>query len=226
MAAFKVSESTSKLLKNFAGISNSVLLREGSEQRTMAVGKSVLAVAELPEAWPVETGIFDLNSFLGVLSLFKAPAIDFQEGVMAVASGSSRIRYRISDPSTIQVPPSKNLKTTNPGVTFTFSEDALSQLNKTCAMLKLASVSLTVAAGAVTVRAADAKNPNSHAYEYVVPEKDATFHDASFERVIAFKQEHLAMLLDGSYDVSLSDWSYGHLKHQAEPVSYFIVGQV
>jgi hypothetical protein len=40
-----------------------------------------------------------------------------------------------------------------------------------------------------------------------------------------FSTEHLAMLMPGAYDVSLSSWKYGFFEHKTEPVSYFIVVQ-
>lgn len=224
MAAFKVSKSTSKILKNFAGISNSILLTEGQTQKTIQSSKSVLAVAELPEAWPHETGIFNLNMFLGVLSLFESPEIAFGDDSMTISQGKSRIKYRYSDPSTILVPPSKTLPNSNPSVEFTLG-DALVQLNKSCSMLELPSIRIRVTAGDVTVEASDAKNPASHTFAYDVPSEEVTLHDASFSTDITFKQEHLAMLLDGNYRVALANWKYGYFVHQSEPVSYYIVAQ-
>lgn len=222
---FEVSKTTLGLLKNFARISNSVLLTEGRIQKTMASGKSVLAIAEFPEAWPKETGIYDLSSYLGTLSLFDKPGIEFADEAFIISEGKSRIKYRYSDPSTIQTPPNKELATANPSVTFTLPSDLLARIKKTAAMLfKDGVVSISVEAGDVVIRVSDIKNPTSHAFEHTLDAKEVTLHDNA-DIVRNFREEHFGMLLDGSYTVSLGAWKWAFLKHTSEPISYFIVGQ-
>lgn len=220
-----ISETTTKILQNFAGIASSLLLAPGTKQRTMASGKSVLAVADFPEPWPQETGIYDLNAFLGALSLYTKPEVTFEETAMLIKSGNSRLRYKYSDPSTILTPPNKVLPTANPKVEFTLFDGALNQLNKSMRMLSLPIVTVSADKGVVTVTAADVKNPASHAFEYTVPASDVKVHDENYVSKLDFKQEHIAMLLAGSYNVAMSTWPYAHLTHSAEPVQYFIVAQ-
>ena len=232
---FTISDVTSKLLRNFVGIQNSVLLQPGKQQATVASGKSLFAIAQLPDDWPQETGIYDLNTFLGTLSLFSKPtvAFDTDKGVMVIQAGASKVKYRMSDPSTILTPPpdepGNKLKTDNPGVTFTLSDKSLGQLNKSCAVLGLMSatgqVVIDASGGAVVVRGRDEKNPTAHSFEIEIPEKEVTFHQPNFTKKLVVKTEYMAMLLDGGYDISLSDRKYGYFKHQTEPVAYFIVGQ-
>lgn len=224
MATFKVSDSTIRVLKNFSGISNMLMLQEGRTQKTVAANKSILAQAELSEAWPKDTGIYDLGKFLGAMSLFKNPAIDFKDEHMLLVAGGSRVRYRYADPSVLPEIPNKTLPTKDPAVEFTL-DGALQQLNKTCSLLELSAVTVTCAAGTVTLRAIDAKLPDQHAFEFEVDEKDATFHDPKFNKTIVFKQENLAKLLEGPYNVLLGAWKYGFFQHTKEPVSYYIVGQ-
>lgn len=233
VTAFSVSDQTNKILRNFAGIQNSVLLQPGKQQATVASGKSLFAVAQLSEDWPQETGIYDLNTFLGTLSLFTKPDIQFEKNVMIISSGGSKVRYRISDPTTILTPPAdepgNKLKTDNPGVTFVLSEASLAQLNKSCSVLGLMTstgqVVIDVKDEAVVIRGTDEKNPTAHSFEFDVPQKDTTFFTPGFTKQIIFKTEYIAMLLDGAYEVSLSTRKYGYFKHQSVPVSYFIVGQ-
>jgi len=225
MASFAVSDITAKILKNFAGISDQILLVEGKTQKTVASGKSVLAIAELPEAWPQETGIFSLNTFLGTLSLFTKPEIEFDEDVMVIRGEGSRVRYRISDPSTITQIPNKTFPTQNPEVLFVLSDKVLAQINRTCSLLELNTVVISADGGRIFVRASDAKNPKSHAFEFEVPPQDIKHGSGKFTKELPLKQEHVAMLLDGSYEVSVSSWSYAYFKHTSVPISYFVVGQ-
>lgn len=228
MAAFVVSGVTQKILKNFSGISNSVLLAEGKSQRTIAQGKSVLALAEFPEAWPRETGIYDLDKFLGILSLDAKPAIEFEDEAMVVSSGSTRVNYRYSDPTTILVAPSKVLPTTDPAVEFTLSEAVLERLGKVVSMLDLDqlvfSVSIIGDSKEISVRVKDAKNAISHTAVTTIPSEDIVAH-RDYAADMNFKAEHFKMLLDGAYTVSLSKWPYGFFAHKTEPVAYYVVAQ-
>lgn len=220
-----ISETTTKLLQNFANISGSILLVPGTKQRTVAAGKSVLAVAELSEPWPQETGIYDLHAFLGALSLYSKPEVTFEETAMSIKSGNSRLRYKYSDASTILTPPAKVLPTANPKIEFTFHDGALQQLNKSMRMLSLPIVTISVSKGKIVVTAADVKNSASHAFEYTVPDADVKVSDDAYVGKLDFKQEHINMLLAGSYNIAMSSWPYAHLKHQTESIEYFIVAQ-
>lgn len=228
MSNFAVSETVSKILKNFSQVSNSVLLREGNQQRTMVPGKSVLVTAEFPEAWPRETGIYDLSQFLGTMSLFKQPELTFGDDAMTIEQGKSRIKYRYSDPSTIKVPPDKTLKVSEPSVEFVLTADALTQIIKTCNLLSLDVVTLDVdtdRAQQVIIRAGNSKNLISHAFQYDVEPVNVTAHEDGFEKTIVLSKEHVAFLLDGNYTVSLAKWAYAYFRHQTIPITYHIVGQ-
>jgi len=221
--AFEISKTTHKILKNFAGMSNSLLLVPGEKQSTVA-GKSVLAIADLKEGWPKETGIYDLSTFLSTLSLFENPTLEFGDEAFTLSKDKSRIKYRYSDPSTIPASPNKTLKTDNPDVTFELADSALQQLLKTIRVLQLPAVSISLEAGDVVVRALDPKNSTSHAFEYTVPSDMVTLTNKKAKVSLVFDQQHIGYLLDGTYQVTLSSsWNYGYFQHKTEPVSYFVV---
>lgn len=226
MATFQVSDKTTKILKNFAAISNSLILVPGKDQRTLAKGKSMLALAQLPEAWPIETPIYDLNRFLGTLSAFKTPNIEFAEDRMKITDGRVRAGYRLSDPSTIAPAPSKTLPTDDPKIKFTLSEADLDQLGKLVSLLESDTVTVIVENGNVTLTATDAKNPAAHDSALDIASSDIVVADPEWSFTIAFSAEHIALLLSGSYEVSISDWKYGYFQHKTDPVAYYIVAQV
>lgn len=228
MAAFVVSGTIQKILKNFSSVSGQILLAEGKTQKTIAQGKSVLVIAEFPDAWPRETGIYDLDKFLGILSLDSKPEIEFGDESMVISSGASSVNYRYSDPTTILMPPNKTLATDNPAVEFTLSEATLSRLAKVTSMLDLDSVVFKVnvqgTEKSITVAAKSAKNAISHSASIVVPSEDIVVH-RDFTANMNFKSEHFRLLMDGAYTVHLSTWPYGFFTHKTEPVSYFVVSQ-
>ena len=65
----KLSDKTLLLLKNFSGINQSILFRQGNKLRTISVMKNILAEAEITEEFPKDFGIYDLNQFLNGLNL-------------------------------------------------------------------------------------------------------------------------------------------------------------
>ena len=75
----KLSDNTLTILKNFAGINNSILVKEGTKLRTISVAKNILAEADITEEFPRDFAIYDLNQFLNGLSLHADPDLDFQE---------------------------------------------------------------------------------------------------------------------------------------------------
>ena len=59
----KLSEKTFTLLKNFATINNSVLVKQGSKLRTISIAKNILAEATVNEEFPRDFAIYELNQF-------------------------------------------------------------------------------------------------------------------------------------------------------------------
>ena len=47
----KLSDNTLNILKNFAGINNSILVKEGNRLRTISVAKNILAEADIKETF-------------------------------------------------------------------------------------------------------------------------------------------------------------------------------
>lgn len=230
MPAFVVGDSTQKILKNFSNINGSLLLRDGKKQKTMLASKAVLAIADLPDAWPKETGVYDLNMFLGVLSSFPRPGIQFNDDAMIIVDDTKgsklSIKYRYSDPSTILATPNKDLPSNNPDVEFTLSETVLAQVKKTASTLKLASVTLHIDKSDVSITAQDPKaEKTSHALKLDIASEDVQSHK-SLQRTMTFKGEHLGLLVDGTYNVSVaSGWKYAFFSNKSLPISYYIVEQ-
>ena len=79
-----LSKRTINILKNFSTINQSVLFTTGNTVRTINQAKTLMAQTTLAETFPFEFGIYDLNQFLGVVSLFDEPALDFNQKYVTV----------------------------------------------------------------------------------------------------------------------------------------------
>ena len=78
----KLSGETVDVLKNFSNINQNILIKEGTQLRTMSTMKNILAEAPIKEVFPREFGIYDLTEFLGVLTLVNDAKM--KDGMLAI----------------------------------------------------------------------------------------------------------------------------------------------
>ena len=115
----KLSDNAIAILKNFAGINNSILVKEGNKLRTISVAKNILAEAEIKEEFPRDFAIYDLNQFLNGLSLHQDPDLDFQQDTyLSIKEGKRRVKYFFADPNVIIAPPEKDITLPTQDVCF------------------------------------------------------------------------------------------------------------
>ena len=106
----KLSDQTLNILKNFAGINNSILVKQGTQLRTISVAKNILAEASIDEDFPRDFAVYDLNQFLNGLTLHQDPDLDFSpESYISIKEGKRRVKYFYADPAVIVSPPEKEI---------------------------------------------------------------------------------------------------------------------
>ena len=99
LESMKLSDITLELLKNFAGINNSILVKQGNKLRTISVAKNILAEADITEDFPKDVAIYDLNQFLNGLSLHQDPNLDFSEdSYLTIREGKRCLLYTSPSP--------------------------------------------------------------------------------------------------------------------------------
>ena len=186
----KLSEQTVNILKNFSTINQNILVKEGSQLRTMSTMKNILAEAPVTEDFPQDFGVYDLNEFLGVLTLVKGAEIEFGDSFLTVNGGKTKVRYFYSDPSILTTPP-ETFNAPECDVTFTVSQTVLANVLKASAVMQLPDVVLSNG----KIVATDLKNVTSNNFtEDLDSSGDFEFH---------FKADNLKMI-PGDYQVSAS----------------------
>ena len=85
----KLSNNTVQVLKNFASINQNLVIKEGNEIKTMSAMKNIVAKATVEETFPKQVAIYDLNEFLGCLSLFKSPVLSFNNTSVTITEENS-----------------------------------------------------------------------------------------------------------------------------------------
>ncbi len=193
----KLSDKTLSLLKNFSGINQSILFKEGDKLRTISVMKNILAEATITETFPKDFGIYDLNQFLNGLNLHQTPELDFEnDKYVMIREGKSRSKYFFADPSVIVTPPDKEILLPSEDVCFVLNTQQLDKLLKAAAIYQLPDLSAVGEAGVVKLVVRDKKNDTSNDFSIVVGETDSIF-------TFNFKVENIK-ILPGSYEVVIS----------------------
>ena len=193
----KLSDHTLNILKNFAGINNSILVKQGTQLRTISVAKNILAEASIDEDFPRDFAVYDLNQFLNGLSLHQDPDLDFSPpSYISIKEGKRRVKYFYADPNVIVSPPEKEITLPSEDVHFQLDSSALEKLLKAAAVYQLPDLSAVGEAGVVKLVVRDKKNDTSNEFAVVVGETDKEF---SFN----FKVENIK-IIPGAYDVVVS----------------------
>ena len=211
----KLSDNTVALLKNFAGINNSILVKQGNRLRTISVAKNILAEAEITEEFPRDFAIYDLNQFLNGLSLHQDPDLDFvEESYLSIKEGKRRVKYFFADPNVIISPPEKEIKLPSEDVCFQLDSVTLEKLLKAAAVYQLPDLSAVGEAGVVKLVVRDKKNDTSNEYSIVVGETDAEF-------TFNFKVENIK-IIPGAYDVIVSQKLLAQFTNPKYNLCYYI----
>ena len=211
----KLSDSTLAVLKNFAGINNSILVKKGNQLRTISVAKNILAEAEIPEDFPRDVAIYDLNQFLNGLSLHQDPNLDFTEDShITIKEGRRRVKYFYADPQVIIAPPEKEINLPTKEVCFQLESTSLEKLVKAAAVYQLPDLSVIGENGEITMVVRDKKNDTSNEYAVNVGETDKDFE-------FNFKMEKIK-IIPGAYDVVISSKLLSEFTNTQYNLKYFI----
>jgi hypothetical protein len=211
----KLSDSTLAVLKNFAGINNSILVKKGNQLRTISVAKNILAEAEIPEDFPRDVAIYDLNQFLNGLSLHQDPNLDFTEDShITIKEGKRRVKYFYADPQVIIAPPDKEINLPTQEICFQLESNSLEKLVKAAAVYQLPDLSVIGKNNEIHMVVRDKKNDTSNEYSIYVGETDSTFE-------LNFKMENIK-IIPGPYDVIISSKLLSEFTNKQYNLKYFI----
>ena len=210
-----LSDKTLTILKNFAGINNSILVKEGNQLRTISIAKNILAEAQIDEDFPREFGIYDLNQFLNGLGLHQDPDLDFSpESYISIKEGQRRVKYFYADPNVIVAPPEKEITLPSEDIHFQLESLSLEKLLKAAGVYQLPDLSAVGEAGVIKLVVRDKKNDTSNEFAVVVGETDKVF---SFN----FKVENIK-IIPGAYDVVVSSKLLSKFTNTQHDLKYFI----
>ena len=209
----ELSNRTVEILKNFSLINQSILVHPGSRLRTISHSSTILGDAGVDENFEQGFAIYDLPRFLGALQLFDKPQLDFNERSVKISSseGQASIECVYANPEMIIQPP-ETLNIPAALVTFNITEQQLSSLTRSAALLQATHFVFSGKDGKITVGAIDPSNEDGDEYYDVLGETDQTFDmyikvenlrlfplnyqvDVTNGRALVFKADKLAYIV-------------------------------
>lgn len=191
----KLSKETLALFKNYAGINSNLLLKTGNKLSTISSQKNVMSDVTVTETFPVEFGIYDLNEFLGAMSIFDDPELTFDVKVCKITQGNMSIKYFAADASVLTAP-TKSITFPTAEINFELSNQMLTMIQRTASVLKASDVSIVGEGGKITIVVGDKKNATGNSFQEPVGTTDKNFK-------VNLKVENLKMI-PGDYSVSVS----------------------
>ena len=210
----ELSKETLALIKNFASINGSIILKQGKKLATISEGKNVMAEVSITESLPMDFPIYDLGEFLNVVSLFPTTNLDFSEKYVTVSDGgTSKIKYFAAGEGLVKSAPN-TVKFPGEDVTFKLDAAQLAMIQRTSAVLKAGDVSIVGDGTNLKVLVSDKKNATSNAYEVIIGETSEEFK-------ANIKVENLKMLAN-DYDVAISKKKISRFKHTASDLTYYV----
>ena len=211
----KLSNETVAILKNFAAINQNIQFKEGSTLTTISPQKNILTKAEINETVPSTFAIYDLNRFLGAISLFDKPELNVGENKLTIQSKDGfQLDYVYGDPSMLVLPPEKTLDFPDPEISFKVTKETYDACLKMAQVLSLPELVVHGDGEKVFLVATDTNNDSSDEFRREVGTTDKQFQ-------MIFKIENMK-LLSGGYNVGISSKGISHFKHEHSNLEYWI----
>jgi hypothetical protein len=209
----QLSKETLAVLKNFASINDNILLKPGSKLATISAQKNIMASMTVGESFEQEFGIYNLNEFLGALSLFGEPELEFNDKFVLLSEGRNSIKFFAADPSVLVVP-TKEINFPSADVEFTLSQEDLNVVLRTASILRAPDVAIDGNGSRLSVIVSDKKNETSNKSVIDIGETEGNFR-------VNLKVENLK-LIPGEYNVSLSSKRISRFSSTSSDLVYYV----
>jgi len=212
----KLSTETLGVLKNFASLNSNILVKPGNRITTVTPIKNVLAEAKVAETFETEFGIWDLNKFLGTISLFDDPELEFNDKYVNIKGGRSSVKYYYCEPNLLTTT-DKSVPVNDVVVEFTFSEKVFSDVIRAASVLGLSDLAVYPEGDTLYLKVFDKADTGSN--NYTVELGDLPHPDLDFD--FHFKVETLK-LMPGDYDVAITKKTVSRFTHKGRDLTYYV----
>ena len=211
----RLSKETYNILKNFASINSNILINPGNVLKTVSAGKNIYVEAKITEDFDVAVPIWDLNKFLGVISMFNNPDLEFHDTYVVISNGRSSVTYYYSETSLLTIP-NREIKLPKVTVNFELDEKDLNEILKAASILQVNDLRLIGEDGKFKIVVDDAGQSNTNNFEIVI---DENYSGKDFSGIVNVSE---IKFIPGSYTVELTDTIISKFTHKSLDLSYYI----
>lgn len=209
----KFSDRTLTILKSFASINKSIIMKPGNILKTVTPEKTLIAIANIEDDIPEQAVIYDLSRFLSILSLHEDPDVQFNDRYFTISEGDKKkTKYVYADPSMVIAPPDKELSIPSEDVKVNVVWSDLQSVLKAAGVLQFEEIAFVGEDGKCFLRAIDSKNASADAYGVEIGTTNDRF-------TIIVKTDNLK-LLPQDYEVTLCAKGISYFK--GSDVSYYV----
>ena len=173
----RLSDTTTKVLKNFASINPSILLNEGQTIRTISPQKNVLAQAVTDEPITDSMCLYDINQFLNIVESIDDCVINVNssKAILSNPQNTQNSTVFFADPSVIVTPPENNITVKNEQFTFNLSDKELVKILRMASLCNAEELILQQRNdGTVLCKVTNTANPTSNDFSLVVEATNST----------------------------------------------------
>lgn len=165
------------ILKNFATLNPSILVKDGNKLETLSMSKSILAEAKVSIVFDTRFAIYDLNRFIQTLKLFKDPELKFEDKYVIIKEDNNSVKYLYAEEKTMQKikVPDKKPELESVDVEFSITSKNLKDIEKAINVLSLPNFVFEGDGNNIYMKAENVQNPTTDNYSIVVGETDKFF---------------------------------------------------
>ena len=213
----ELNEKTLEILRNFATINQNILVKHGKTLRTISEARNVLAKAEIEEEFSLDFGVYNLNEFIGALSLVDKPNLSFKENYVEIgdSSGRSKIKYFFASQDTLTYS-EKDITMPDAEVKFSLDESTIKRLKNAASTLGHKELIITGNNNLINLSVSDSQNSTANSYTIDV---DGTYESEMFKFILDIEN---LKILNGSYDVNISSKLISNLINKDTNIQYWI----
>ena len=213
----ELNEKTLEILRNFATINQNILVKQGKTLRTISEARNVLAKAEIEEEFPLDFGVYNLNEFIGALSLVDKPNLSFKENYVEIgdSSGRSKIKYFFASQDTLTYS-EKDITMPDAEVKFSLDESTIKRLKNAASTLGHKELIITGNNNLINLSVSDSQNSTANSYTIDV---DGTYESEMFKFILDIEN---LKILNGTNDVNISSKLISNLINKDTNIQYWI----
>ena len=215
----KLTQKTFAILKNFSSINQSLYVYAGNRLKTVSETKTIIAEANVQEMFPREFGVYDLNQFLGIVSLVDDPDLEYNDSHLTICGqNGAKSDYFYAEKNTFRIVPSLDpFELPDEYVTFDLTDSVVKSVMQAANVLQLPEIGIIGDGTNIHIKALNSKNRTTNTFSYEVGKTNKVF-------TALFKVENLKMMI-GSYKVTLSKAKMAQFKSSDDTLKYTVVNE-